>query len=174
MLAWVKKLTEKFSRLFAIGDVCFFGSGKRTNIEHFPVMLDAGVESLSALSDTLVAGSILGRSSHIPVILTCGRFTKISDPVVQSIAVNMVDLFWKIAVHPQPNKSVSQLALSIDADLIIPVTTDTPLHNTSRRTGDSNKSNELSGFRVIVEQLSDFCESNFVAFKFSHGSSFQS
>lgn len=174
MLSGVKKLSEKFFGFGAISGMSFFDGGERTDIQHLPVVLNTGGKTLPALPYTLVAGSVLRRLSHISVILAGGRLTKICYPVVQSVAVNVVDLIWKVAINPQPNKPVGQFSLPVDADLGIPIVTNTPNYTTSRCARYSNVSAENTFFMVIVKQLADFIMRNFVAFKFSHGASFQS
>lgn len=172
MLTGVEKLSEKFLGFDAVRCVGFFSSGECTDVKHLPVGLDVGRKSLSALPDSFVTRSVLGGSSHISVILACCGFTKIRNTVVQSVAVNVVNLFRKVSVNPQPHKPVSQFSLPIGAELIVSVFTDAPSYSTSGCSWNSNKSNKISVFAVVVEQFSDFIVRNFVAFKFSHVRSF--
>jgi len=165
----VEELSVNLPRFGAVGGMSFFGGGIRSNVGGDSKYLDRRGPSLIPLTDTLESRLVANAFDRVSVILACCSLTKIVDAIVEFVAVNVVDLVWKVAMNPQPNKPVGKFPLSIDADLPVSVRANAPFYDTGRCAGNPDKADKFSSDRVVVKKRPNLIGGYLVTLGFAHG-----
>ena len=103
-------------------------------------------------------------------ILAHGCFTKIRNSIVGWVAVDVVYKFLgKFPIHVKPRKSVGFVASIPNDDMPPPLAAARSSHVASACSSAGNAPSELSGFRVVIEKLSQMLGSKFFFYNtFSH------
>jgi hypothetical protein len=126
------------------------------------------------LSEERAAGrdAVSSGADNIPCVLSAVSLTKVDDPIVGPIPINVVDLLdWPTPVYVEPSQSMGLIASLIDTDRDIAGLSERPgdIANSAPRCG-SHLPGEDSRMLVVIEKLSQaLCGQTVVEFV-SHGS----
>lgn len=122
--AKVCEFAEVLDCRLAVGGVGLGFGGEGADVDALPLYGYLGSPSLlvSIGSFEPTAGSRETSCRSIcPVLLNSGD-TKIDDPVIDLVAVNMVDFAtWPLTMHPKPSESMEQKTLLVDIDVEVSI-----------------------------------------------------
>lgn len=105
MLSSVEELSKMLSRCFAVCCMSFFGGSKASQINQFPIDSNSGLPdfisrlgTITAQGNSFIAAGIARGKAFISMILGICGFSKIPFPIMETIAVLVVDAaIWKVA-----------------------------------------------------------------------------